>query len=102
MVLYLLAGRGNVAASETFGNLNVLGGHNIVTLTPNGAGGTVTVTAAATHARRRAPRSRSAPTTLGASSKLFVNGTLPAADATGILPRIVSNADFLTYTPPPA
>ena len=37
-------------------------------------------------------------TTLGAATKVFVNGTLPAADATGILPRIASTTDFLTYS----
>lgn len=29
---------------------------------------------------------------------MFVNGTLPAADATGILPRMVGSSDFLTYS----
>ena len=35
--------------------------------------------------------------TLGAASKMFINGTLPAADATGILSRVVGSTDFLTY-----
>lgn len=36
-------------------------------------------------------------TALGAASKVFVNGALPAADATGILPHMAGSADFLTY-----
>lgn len=42
---FIYRGLSTATASETFGNLNVQGGNNVVTLTPNGAGGTVTVTA---------------------------------------------------------
>ena len=42
--VFIYRGLAAAAASETFGNLNVSGGHNNVTLTPNG-GGTVTLTA---------------------------------------------------------
>ena len=35
--------------------------------------------------------------TLGAASKMFINGTMPAADATGILSHVVGSTDFLTY-----
>ena len=102
---FIYIGRGNVAATETIGKLTLLGGDNWITLTPNGLSGTVAVTVAGnlSMASRSALSISSAtafgPSSLGASSKLFVNGTLPAADATGILPRILSNVDFLTYVP---
>ncbi len=28
---------------------------------------------------------------------MFINGTMPTPDATGILPRVVSSTDFVTY-----
>jgi autotransporter-associated beta strand protein len=90
-------GFATAAASETFGSLNVTGEHNVVTLTPNGAGGTATVTVAGPLSLASRATLQVASTTLGAASKLFVNGALPAADATGILPRIVGSSDFLTY-----
>ena len=93
---FIYRGLAATAASETFGNLNVTGGHSNVTLTPNG-GGTVTLTANGN--LTLGPRStlQVTSTTLGAASKMFVNGTLPAADATGILSRVVGSTDFLTY-----
>ena len=36
-------------------------------------------------------------TTLGGTTKLFVNGAVPAADATFILPRVVTATDFVGY-----
>ncbi len=95
---FVYRGLATAAASETFGTLNVAGGHNVVTLTPNGAGGTATVTASGD--LTIAPRAtlQVTSTTLGAASKMFVSGTLPTADATGILPRIVGSNDFLTYS----
>lgn len=90
-------GRSAVAASETFGSLNASGGHNILTLTPNGTGGTATVTASGNLSLVSRATLQISSATLGAASKLFVNGTLPAADATGILPRMVGSSDFLTY-----
>jgi autotransporter-associated beta strand protein len=94
---FIYTGRSATAASETFGTLNLLGGHNILSLTPGNAGGTVTLTASGdlTLAPRATLQITSA--TLGAASKVFVSGTLPAADATGILPRVVGTSDFLTY-----
>ena len=46
-----------------------------------------------------APRStlQISSTTLGAATRFFVSGTLPPADATGILQHIASTTDFLTY-----
>ncbi len=93
---FVYRGLSNTAGSETFGNLNVQGGINNVTLTPNGTG-TVTVTANGN--LTLAPRAtlQVVSSTLGAASKMFINGTMPAADATGILSRVVGSTDFLTY-----
>ncbi|MBC7938520.1 MAG: autotransporter-associated beta strand repeat-containing protein [Chitinophagaceae bacterium] len=90
-------GRSATAASETFGTLNVLGGNNVLTVTPGNSGSTATLTASGnlTLAPRATLQVNSA--TLGTASKVFVSGTLPAADATGILARVVSTSDFLTY-----
>jgi len=94
---FIYRGLAATAASETFGNLNVLGGSSVVTLTPNGAGGTVRVTANGNLTLGPRATLQVSSATLGAASRFFVNGTLPAADATGILPRIASTTDFLTY-----
>jgi autotransporter-associated beta strand protein len=91
-------GLSTAAASETLGALNVQGGHNIVTLAPTGAGGTATVTVAGPLSLASRATMLITTTTLGAASKMFVNGALPAADATGILPRIVGTNDFVTYS----
>ena len=90
-------GKSAIAATETFGNLNVVGGHNVLTITPNGTGGTATLTANGNLSLGSRATLQVSTSTLGAASKLFVNGTLPTADATGILPRIVGSSDFLTY-----
>ena len=96
-VSFIYRGLAATAGSETFGNLNLQGGHNNVTLTPGSGGGTVSVTANGnlTLAPRATLQVTSA--TLGAASKMFINGTMPAADATGILSRVVGSTDFLTY-----
>jgi autotransporter-associated beta strand protein len=93
-------GFAGAAASETFGSLNVTGGHAPVTLTPNGTGGTVTLNA--TGSVLLAPRSTlqiitAGTNTPGGTAKFFVGGSLPAADATGILDRVAGSADFLRY-----
>jgi len=86
----------NVAGSETIGSLSVLGGHNVVNITANGTGSsTVTVANDLTLAPRADLVFNS--TTLGAASKVFVNGSIPAGDATGILPRMSTTTDFVTY-----
>lgn len=90
-------GLSTAAASETFGNLSILGGQNVITLTPNGTGGTVTVTANGNLSLASRATVLVSSATIGAASKMFVNGTLPTADTTGILPRIVGTNDFLTY-----
>jgi autotransporter-associated beta strand protein len=86
----------NTAATETIGRINILSGHNIITLATSGTG-----TAAVTDAGdfTMVPRSTVAisSTTLGGTAQLFVNGAVPPPDATGILPRVVSSTDFLTY-----
>ena len=89
-------GLANTAATETIGSLSVLGGHNVLTLATSGTG-TVALTVA--NDFTMAPRSTVgfSTTTLGGTTKLFVNGAVPAADATGILPRVVTTSDFVTY-----
>jgi fibronectin-binding autotransporter adhesin len=99
-------GQSTVAASETFGSLNLSGGHNLVTVTPNGTGGTAFLTCAGNLTMApRATLALSGPSASpmgGAATRFFVNGTLPPADATGILPRVFgtgTNAtDFMTYS----
>ena len=71
--------------------------HSIVTLSTSGAGGTATLTASGNLTLGPRATLQISSTTLGAATKFFVIGTLPTADATGILPRITSTTDFLTY-----
>ncbi len=85
------------AVSETIGSVSMQGGHNMILFAPSGAAGTATLTVASSLAMSPRSTLHLSTTTLGAASKMFVNGTLPAADATGILPRIVGTNDFLTY-----
>ncbi len=94
---FIYRGQSTVAASETFGSLSVQGGFNTFNITPNGTGGTATVTIAGD--LTMVPRSTLlvSGSTLGAAGQVFVNGALPTPDATGILPRVVGSADFLTY-----
>ena len=92
---FVYKGLANTAASETFGKLNAIADHNIVQLTPNGTG-TVTLTAGSLALGPRATL-QIASTTLGGASKLYVTGAMPAADATGIIPRMVGSSDFLSY-----
>ena len=93
-------GFAGAAAGETFGSLTASGGNNVVTITPNG-GGSVTLTANGNLSL--APRATLFVNTTGTgnalagTARVFVNGTLPPADATGILPRVFNSADFLTY-----
>ena len=89
-------GLANTAATETIGSVSILGGHNVLNLATSGTG-TVALTVA--NDLTMVPRSSLAfnITTLGGTTKLFVNGAVPAGDATGILPRVVTTADFVTY-----
>ena len=88
-------GLANTAAAETIGMLSILGGHNIITLATSGTG-TAVVTDAGDFTMAL-PRSTVAfsTTTLGGTTKLFVNGSVPPADATFILPRVVTATDFV-------
>ena len=88
-------GASNTASSETFGKLNITGGHNVVSMTATGTG-SVTLNASDIVL---APRSTLQITAanLGGTSKLFVSGALPAADSTGILRGVIGKADFVTY-----
>ena len=89
-------GLANTAATETIGKLSILGGHNIITLATTGTG-TDAVTDAGDFTM--APRSTVgfSTTTLGGTTQLFVNGAVPAPDATVILPRVVTATDFVGY-----
>jgi fibronectin-binding autotransporter adhesin len=93
-------GFAGASATETFGTLSVTHGHNAITLTPNG-GGSVTVTASGNLSLGSRATLLVNPSgtgnVLGNQAKLLVSGTVPAADATGILSRVASTADFLTY-----
>ncbi len=93
---FIYRGRFNTAASETFGNLTILGGHSALTLSTSGTG---TATLTANGNLTLGPRStlQITSSTLGAATKFFVNGTLPTADATGILQRVATTTDFVTY-----
>src|SRR4029077_8210199 len=70
-------GLANTAATETIGSLAVLGGHNVLNLATSGTG-TVALTVA--NDFTMAPRSSLAfnISTLSGTTKLFVNGTVPA------------------------
>ena len=100
---------GSTTASETFGSMNLLGGHNTVTIQPNNLGA-ATVTGAGN--LTMAPRSTlqlgtvtsgtgNSGNAIGGNAQLKFNGTIPTADATGILPRVISATgavgDFMTY-----
>ena len=93
---FIYRGFSGAAATETFGSLNVLDGYNTVTLTPNG-GGSIVLTATGDLTFGSRATLGVASTTLGGASQLFFNGSIPTADATGILPRVVGSSDFLTY-----
>ncbi|MCS7034930.1 MAG: hypothetical protein NZ561_13205, partial [Phycisphaerae bacterium] len=94
-------GLAGAAATETFGNLTAVGGHNIVTITPNGGGSVILTGSGNLTVASRATLQVSATgtgNTLGGNAQLKFQGTVPPADATGILRRIVSTSDFLTYS----
>ena len=92
-------GKSATAASETYGSLNALNGFNTLTLATSG-GGSATLTAGdlTLGSSTATLRVAVASSALGSTLKAFFNGIIPTADATGILPRIVSNSDFLTYS----
>jgi hypothetical protein len=101
-------------STETIGSVNVLAGHNsiaLVAVRPSTTStlftGSVALTVAGnlTMAPRSTlqvavtgtPFSTTILPVLGTDGRVFVNGTLPTADSTGILPRVVSGTDFVTY-----
>ncbi len=101
-------------SSETIGSVNVLAGHNVINLiavrgssTATVFSGSVTLNVAGnlTMSPRSTllisatgtPFSTTILPVLGVDQKVLVGGTLPAADATGILPRVVSSTDFIKY-----
>jgi hypothetical protein len=89
-------GLANTTATETIGKISILGGHNTITLATSGTG-TAVVTDATDFTM--APRSTVAfsTTTLGGTTQLFVNGAVPPADPTFILPGVVTATDFVRY-----
>ena len=94
--VFTYRGLANTAATETIGQLSILGGHNVITLATSGTG-TAVVTVAGDFTM--VPRSSVAfsTTTLGGTTQLFVNGAVPPADPTFILPRVVTATDFVRY-----
>jgi autotransporter-associated beta strand protein len=105
---FLYKGNG-AGATETFGNLNILDGANIVTLTPT-TGGSVALTAGGTFSmasRATLAITNAAATTLGGTTgqfaQLLVTGAAPATDLTGIVDRVYTGTsaaaptDFVTY-----
>jgi fibronectin-binding autotransporter adhesin len=90
----LYRGLSNAAASETIGSLNVVGGFNEVFVTANGSAGTATLTIANDLSLASRATLRLSTSLFG---RVFVNGSVPAADATGILPRMIGSGGFLTY-----
>ncbi|HEY1091710.1 MAG TPA: hypothetical protein VGE47_11500, partial [Burkholderiaceae bacterium] len=89
-------GASNAASGETFGQLNVTGGHNLITLTPKGTGTVTLIAGGGLQLGNRATLQVSA-TDLGGTSKLYISGAAPAADSTGILRGVVGKTDFVTY-----
>ena len=93
---FIYRGQSATAASETFGNLNVLGGHSNVTLSPGRrgdgnrdrerkphAGAACHAPGQLRHARRR--------------EQVVCQRHAAGDDATGILQHMASTTDFLTY-----
>ncbi len=107
------------ASTETFGNLNSIDGANTVTITPGTGGGTVALTASGillmgSRATLALTTPNITPTpappatpvsTLGGTAQLFVTGSAPATDATGLVDRVYSGSaagsptDFVKYSP---
>ena len=87
----------NTAATETIGRISILGGHHIITLATSGTGtDSVTVAGDFTMAPPRSTVAFST-TTLGGTTRLLVNGSVPVPDPTFILPRVVTASDFVRY-----
>jgi hypothetical protein len=89
------------ASSETYGSMNITGGHNIITIAPTGTGGTATI--AATGNLTMDPRSTlqisASSTVLGTSGFVKFGGSVPTGvGANSIIPRVVSTSDFVQYT----
>ena len=90
-----------VASSETYGSMNITGGHNTLTIAPTGAG---TATFAATGNLTMDPRSTlqiaATSTVLGTTGFVKFGGTVPTPiGANAIIPRVVNNTDFVKYDP---
>src|SRR5262249_38150999 len=82
------------ASSETYGSMNVTGGNNTITITPNGTGGTAALvaTGSLTLDPRATVQISAASTVLGTTGFLKFNGGVPApvGGANGIIPRVVN------------
>ncbi len=107
------------ASTETFGNLNVIDGANTVTITPGTGAASVALTASGNLLMgSRATLAITTPnvlptpappatpvSTLGGTAQLFVTGSAPATDATGLVDRVYSGSaagtptDFVKYSP---
>lgn len=99
---FVYRGQSGSAASETFGSLRASGGHNTVTVTPNGGGSVVLTGAGSLSLGSRATlfvNATGTGNTLGGNARVFFTGSVPTPDPTGILPRVTGSGDFLTYSP---
>jgi autotransporter-associated beta strand protein len=107
---FIYRGQAAIAATESFGNLSMLGGHNTIQVVPNNTvvNGPGSATVTATGNLTMSPRSTmlvqtlttpaaNAGNLLGGNAQLKINGTVPAGDSTGILPRVITTSDFVTY-----
>lgn len=90
-------GRSAEASSETLGSLSLLGGNNTLSMLPFGTGGTAMLTIAGDLTLSNRATMLVSGSTIGAAGQVFINGAMPAPDATGILRRISGSSDFLTY-----
>jgi autotransporter-associated beta strand protein len=101
---FIYRGLAATSASETFGNMDILGGYNPITVQPNNVGTAILTGNNLTIGSRAVMQVQTVTTgtgngsnALGGNAQLKFNGTVPAADSTGILRRIVANNGFLTY-----
>ncbi len=94
-------GLANTVASEAFGNMNLTGGHNSIIVSPNVTIGNTETSTITGNNLTIAPRSTLMIGTSGTATQSFVlgtqakvkfNGTIPAADNTGIIRGVVTGS----------
>jgi fibronectin-binding autotransporter adhesin len=104
--VFAYRGLASTTAFETFGSLDASGGHNGVTIAPNGGTSTVTATNLTLGPRATLSIGTAGATgtaVLGTNAKLIFTGSVPAADSTGIIRGMVTgtatNSGTLQPTP---